>query len=363
MIKNLKTVWCILLVLPAYLPVVPALFAQEFVPIFGDASYPAAAKVPEEALLPLQPRIKFYNDVKVEKSRISLGDIADCDGEGALCEEMAHVDFGLSAPAGEKRVLNLNEIKAILASEFPDQRFDVIGSDKIIVSSAAQEIDKLQLEGYIQDYLQLKLRGKASLRMKFARVLFSKKIRILPSDFQIDIPAITDLNTDDVITINDQLSGRKVLEIICVYDDQGARKTEQVKASVHIELEQLLPILKTAKSQGSIIDHSDLDLKWVTLNRMNADAITEVKEIVNKRVRTSLHPGAHISPKSLEVPALVKRGTAVRVLISRNGLNVSGEAKAMASGAMGDMVKVFYVSTKKSLQAKVIGENLVEVSL
>jgi flagella basal body P-ring formation protein FlgA len=122
-----------------------------------------------------------------------------------------------------------------------------------------------------------------------------------------------------------------------------------------------VPVLKNPLSPGSIIQESDITFQKHKADRLTAQIITKVEDLVGKTARNQmLKMGTPLTTTELQSPVLVRRGERVQVTYRSNALVVSASGLAKSQGCLGDMITI-ESGPNKSIQAKVVGINQAEV--
>lgn len=126
-------------------------------------------------------------------------------------------------------------------------------------------------------------------------------------------------------------------------------------------LSESFPILNRPIERGDTIQEADIaytesaDLRAGTFIQ-NAD------DLIGKEARRPLPARTPIRSSDVVAPVLVKRGALVTVTYVMQGLRLTNQGVAMASGAQGDVVTIKNVQSDRLLKGVVDGENLVRIA-
>ncbi|MFH1130330.1 MAG: flagellar basal body P-ring formation chaperone FlgA [Pseudomonadota bacterium] len=93
------------------------------------------------------------------------------------------------------------------------------------------------------------------------------------------------------------------------------------------------------------------------------DAIISPKELVGYAVGIRVPAGTLLRKAHLKPIPLVHRGSAVTILVTLDGLRVTGRGVVREDGRLGDTVNVLALSSQRLLKARVIGPRAVTVDL
>lgn len=116
-----------------------------------------------------------------------------------------------------------------------------------------------------------------------------------------------------------------------------------------------LPILKTSLRHGDIIHENDIDWIRVPAKNIQSNALLNAKDIAGLTPRRMVLAGKPLTQTDLEKPRLVNRGEMITLFLNDGALSLTTKAKALQSGAKGDIIKITNLSSNKTLTAMVSG--------
>ena len=120
------------------------------------------------------------------------------------------------------------------------------------------------------------------------------------------------------------------------------------------------PVLDRTIERGEILSSDDFTTGSLPPSQargaMSADAATGME------ASRHLRAGAIVRASDVMTPRLVRRGEPVTIHIRSGGLTISTAGRALANGAMGDLVRVVANSTNRTLDAEVEGSGSVRVT-
>ena len=90
-------------------------------------------------------------------------------------------------------------------------------------------------------------------------------------------------------------------------------------------------------------------------------AASEALQVVGLEARVAIYPGRPVRLADLGPAAVVDRNEVVSLLFRRGGLTILTEGRALARGAIGDVVTVMNLSSRQSVQGVVRQPGLIEV--
>jgi flagellar basal body P-ring formation protein FlgA len=102
-------------------------------------------------------------------------------------------------------------------------------------------------------------------------------------------------------------------------------------------------------SVGEIVQASDL--QWSDEAVAGPDAPGEAERVIGMAARLPLREGAPVAEHELVAAKVIRRDQMISVDYEDGGVSLSLSAKAMADGAVGDVIQVMNLTSKKMLQA------------
>lgn len=107
---------------------------------------------------------------------------------------------------------------------------------------------------------------------------------------------------------------------------------------------------------------STLELSYIAIQTTKYEGgnIPEsADEILGKKLKSNLEAGSPIYLCDVEPLYLVKRGDRVRLLAQSGTVSIETVAKALDSGALGDIIRVINLDSRRTISAKVAGKGTV----
>lgn len=85
-------------------------------------------------------------------------------------------------------------------------------------------------------------------------------------------------------------------------------------------------------------------------------------EYVGKELRRTLYVGAKLSPALVRNPIVVKRNSRVSMVYRMGALEINAYGRALDEGAVGDVIAVMNLDSRKRIQGVIIADGIIEVS-
>lgn len=156
---------------------------------------------------------------------------------------------------------------------------------------------------------------------------------------------------------NDTRPGKKNVTATILQEGQ-----EQGQVRMSGDLRLFGTVVSTLKrlNRNEIVGESDVTAKRQDISMLDASLIQDPKEAVGKKLKTSLPAGAILYAQALEAPTLVHRGERVTITAKSQAIKITAPGEARNSGALGEMIRVKNLTSRREIHARVMGVGLVE---
>jgi flagella basal body P-ring formation protein FlgA len=134
--------------------------------------------------------------------------------------------------------------------------------------------------------------------------------------------------------------------------------------TVEVKLEVLRDMVVSTGclAKGDNISKDDVKLVKKWFDRISPKLITDINDVLGKRLRTSIkRPNTIITRNMLREPMMVKRGKLVKVVLEKGPLRITTIGLSDQNGACGDIIKVKNISSKNVIYARIMEDSLVQV--
>jgi len=108
---------------------------------------------------------------------------------------------------------------------------------------------------------------------------------------------------------------------------------------------------------------SDIVFEKRDVTRLRKGHFSQISQLVGKKTKRTLNQGDIITPSMVSATRQVVRGKKVTILAAAGNILVRMNGKALGNGSMGERVKVINTSSKREVEALVVGPGLVKVTL
>jgi flagella basal body P-ring formation protein FlgA len=124
-----------------------------------------------------------------------------------------------------------------------------------------------------------------------------------------------------------------------------------------------VPVLRRPLQPGDILRIEDITMIAVSVDRLPKDALLDPRVLIGQGARRALRAGDALREGDVRPPILVTRNSAVTIQLRAGGLTLTAQGRALDEGARGAMVRVINSQTKRTIEAVVIGPDLVSVQI
>lgn len=121
--------------------------------------------------------------------------------------------------------------------------------------------------------------------------------------------------------------------------------------------------VKNNVERGANITINDVELVRIKHNQLAANAVRDVADIQGMVAKRSLSEDTFLRSSDLAKAKLVSRNEMVLILYETPAMTVTTRGKALMDGAMGEVIEIQNMASKRNVTATVIGNNKVIVSV
>lgn len=282
------------------------------------------------------PPVTLYAHNKITGPDVTLGHIF----QGLSQEKSARV-VGSAPEPGESYTLGLPNLHR-LARQHGFDWSPESPQDHIILERNSRRVDPSEILDLIKKALQQ--RGCDQ----------DMDIRLVASQHSLALP-IEDTTPLDIKDFH--LNGSQT-----AFNGQLVWKDKVLRLSGTLCPRVQVPVLKTLKVKGEIIEEQDLDFIPLPLREVGSEVILKPESLVGTAIKqTAISAQKPLRQRDVEVPPAVKRGQFVFMSFQTPYMTLKTQGKAQETGSLGDVIAVVNLDSKIMVHGKVTGPNHVEV--
>ncbi len=137
---------------------------------------------------------------------------------------------------------------------------------------------------------------------------------------------------------------------------------EEVRVSMSADVELWGDVVCAARnlSRNTILRAADLDTMRRNITMLGPDVITDPAQAAGLQLKTAMRPGSVFFKRLLKRPMIVKRGDMVTIVVHSGPLMVRAAGRIDMAGALGDMVMVKNLMSRKKIYARIVNAHEVE---
>lgn len=113
--------------------------------------------------------------------------------------------------------------------------------------------------------------------------------------------------------------------------------------------------------RGESVSGRDVKLMGTRLSLLPRGAMSELASLEGTVAREELRPGQWLTENSLETPDVIKRGQPVKIQLRRGSIQISAQGLSKQDGAIGEVIRVENLSSRREIHARVLSSDEVQV--
>jgi flagellar basal body P-ring formation protein FlgA len=302
---------------------------------------PANAQV-TGSLGPASPLLK--HSVTVTSDVVRIGDLVDNAGTAAQIAIFRAPDLGTAGAVSTAQVLQAARTHAVIG-------IDTAGISEVLVTRASRVITSKDVEARIAEAiaLQLGVSGDSEVAARLDR-----EFRPLHVDAGATAPLqVARLSFDPRSGQFDallELPGSTLARSLRLRFSGKAMETVEVAALTR-------PLVR-----GEVVRASDVVVERRPKSEAGTDVANEAGRVAGMALRRAMRAGQILRQADLMRPELVQRNENVTLVFEAPGIMLTSRAKALETGAEGDLISVVNVQSKRTVQGTVTGPSTVTVT-
>jgi flagella basal body P-ring formation protein FlgA len=306
----------------------------------------AAAQVAEPgaevtgSLGPTAPVLK--RSVTVSGDVVRIGDLIDNAGAAASIAIFRAPDFGTTGSVSAAQVVQAARAHAVIG-------IDTSGASDVLVTRAGRAVTTKDVEARVAQTVarRLGLPGDSDITARLDRDL---------QTFYVEAGAAAPVQISRLRY--DQRSGH----FDAIMEVPGSAMTRPLRLSGTAFETVEVATLARALARGDVVRASDVVMERRPKSEVNGDIAETADRIVGMALRRAARAGQLLRMTDLMRPELVQRNDTVMAIFEAPGIMLTSRAKALESGAEGDLISVVNLQSKRTVQATVTGPGTVTVT-
>lgn len=155
------------------------------------------------------------------------------------------------------------------------------------------------------------------------------------------------------------------------FDDRTGRFTgtlaaagapEMVRISGRANPVEAMPVLKSRVAPGETIGADAVEWRQVPAGRYTSAYIDRIDDLIGQTPKRTLNIGQPIRSADIGRVEQVSKNALITMIAQVPGLTITTTGRALEGGAVGDVIQVMNLQSKKTIQATITGSNQVQVT-
>jgi len=137
----------------------------------------------------------------------------------------------------------------------------------------------------------------------------------------------------------------------------------RVKLRGNLQLYGDVVCLTKQLDRHALLTEEDITIIRRDVSGLDPRMLNSLDDALGKQLKTSLRVGSILYSHLLESPPLVKRGDLVTIMARSGAVKVTAPGQVRNAGALGELVRVKNLMSRRVIYATVLGTNLVETEM
>jgi flagella basal body P-ring formation protein FlgA len=293
--------------------------------------------------------VNFRTQASVSKEAVYLEDIAFIHGSSpSLVEKVGKTRIQASPLPGEVLILSRASLSAAMhrngiSSLVAQNRIP----ERIEVTRPGRSMERAEVSRILEDHFQKAL-GDERKTVKVREIQGIDQIMIPPGTLSWEVKA------------PDRFSQGGHIPVSLILWAQG-QKVREVRAQARLEVFAEVVVARNSLRRHQIVEEKDVHLVNRNITQQAGDVVTDLGEVLGKRVNLSVNTQEVLRKSMVEVPPLVKKGDRVILVVENTHFKITCMGEVKEEGRSGDRIKVTNISSKREVYGQVLDSHTVLV--
>lgn len=174
------------------------------------------------------------------------------------------------------------------------------------------------------------------------------------------VPALPEGQLTLYLAPGSHLGGKSTVPIQIMVD---GRKFRTIFPRLDIKVFQQVLVAKAPIGRGSMVNQADVGLERTSTAGMAQAPLTRLEAVLGAEATREIRPGTVLTASMFRLPTIIKAGDMVNIIYTNGDLTIVYSGQARSAGAMGQLVRVMNMESKREFTARVTGPNRVEIKV
>lgn len=131
---------------------------------------------------------------------------------------------------------------------------------------------------------------------------------------------------------------------------------------VEIKAYAEIPVASYSIPQGKILSAGDIELQKREISSLKRGYIGSSEQIIGMKTRRPISRGTPFTPMAIKAKIAVKKGQKITIIAKSNGIQVKAKGEAQRNGAIGDIIPIKNLRSKRTVDARITSSGTAEVN-
>lgn len=294
--------------------------------------------------------IRISGETMVNGDRIDLGMISRINSDKVRGDRLRQITLGYSPGIGASRELFRPQIiLAIKAAGFDEAEFSLETPSKILVRRASQDIDPGQIRDAVEKAILSKFNDpKISAEILRVDVPTELAVPVGPVEIRASISGVRSWIEKFPVPVEIRIDGK-------IYRTFSATAEVAAYSEVLVASNDLMV--------DKMVAPSDVRMQKVRLEKPLTSYLRDPSVLRGVQMIKPLEAGNPLTADAFAAAVVIKLGDTVKIDGSSGRIKISVMGEARANGRIGDRISVKNKQSGVILQATVVDEGLVKISI
>ena len=113
--------------------------------------------------------------------------------------------------------------------------------------------------------------------------------------------------------------------------------------------------------RGERLTADNLEMLDARLSQLPPGAFATEKDLIGTSAKSEIRPGMWLTGRMLRLPSVVKNRQPVTMKLVRAGIHITCTGIAKQNGALGDVIRVMNLQSKREVLGRIVSKDVVEI--
>ncbi len=293
--------------------------------------------------------IQMRSSAAVGKNTVQLKDVAQITHTDAQTKDrIGRIKVAEAPLPGRSRWVTARQVQMGLARagiESSDYRIQKNGPTR--VSRHAATVSSRRIRDAVEGHILANAPWDAD-QMKIRQIAYSQDVTVAQGQLSLRVQSPKHIDW----------LGSIPFTVLITVDGTIAKK---VTVPATIEVWSDVVVLAKPLGKYQTIEAHHTRIEKMNLARVPSNAVLNIDQAIGSRTNRNIVANSILRNDQIELPPVVKRGDVVQVVAESKRMKISIQAMARENGAVGKVIRVQNLRSKKTIYAQVVDSQTVQV--